>query len=83
MSINLPGFIWKQFTDEEVTIDDLNEIDSMTVNILNDLRDVQGKMTEESFLEGYELNFTTILSNGEEVELVSGGKNKKVNFSNL
>lgn len=40
-------------------------------------------MDEETFMQGYELNMTTILSNGEEVDLLPGGKNVKVKFSNL
>ena len=52
----------------------------MTVSILDDLKDCQNKMTEEAFQEGYELSFTTILSNAEEVELIPGGKKVKVNF---
>lgn len=71
MSLSLPGFFWKQLTDEPLTIEDLKEIDSMTVTILNDLK----SMAEEDFAKGYEeLNFTTILSNGEEIELIPSGK---------
>lgn len=40
-------------------------------------------MPESEFLAGYELTFQTILSNGEEVELIPGGKNIKVNYGNL
>lgn len=83
MGLNLPAFFWKQLTDEEVTLRDLKEIDSMTVSILDDLKNVSTKMSEEEFLTGYELYMTTILSNGEEVELVPNGKSIRVNFSNL
>jgi hypothetical protein len=55
----------------------------MTVTILEDLRDIQSKMSEEAFIEGYELQFTAILSNGEEVELMLDGRNVRVNFSNI
>lgn len=34
-------------------------------------------------MTGYELYFTTILSNGDEVELIPGGKAIRVRFSNL
>ena len=53
MSLNLPAFFWKQLTDEEVTVRDLKEIDTMTVTILEDLREIEKKMTEEEFMEGY------------------------------
>lgn len=83
MNLHLPSFFWKQLTDEELTIKDLDLIDSMTVNVLENLRGIEAKMGEEEFLHGYELAFTTILSNGEEIEMVPGGKNIKVNYSNL
>ncbi len=83
MSLSLPSFIWKQLTGEEVTLNDLSGIDTMTVQILDNLRDIKSTMDEETFLQGYELNMTTILSNGEEVELIPGGKNVRVNFANL
>ena len=83
MSLNLPAFVWKQLTDEELNVDDLNEIDQMTVTVMNDLKSIDTQKSEEDFLLEYELNFTTILSNGEEVELVTGGKTKRVNFSNM
>jgi len=68
-----------------LTLADLEEIDKMTVIILEDLKTIQDKMTEEEFLQGesYELFFTTILSNGEEVELCHGGRSKRVTFANL
>lgn len=74
MSLNLPKFIWKQLTEETIIIEDLKLIDQMTVNILDELRTRDQNMDEETFLQGYELFFTTILSNGEEVELIPGGK---------
>lgn len=66
-----------------MTINDLNEIDTMTINVLENLKEIESKMGEEQFLSGYELSFTTILSNSEEVELIPGGRHIKVNYSNL
>ena len=83
MSLSLPSFVWKQLTDEELTLRDLAAIDTMTVNILEQLKGIDQTMDEETFLQGYELHFTTILSNGEEVELIPGGKHLRVNFSNI
>ena len=70
-------------TDEEITIEDLREIDHMSVQILEDLKRNKTSISEEEFLSGFELFFTTILSNGEEVELCQGGKTKRVNYQNL
>lgn len=40
MSLNLPSFFWKQLTNEEITVEDLDGIDSMTVKMLNTLKDI-------------------------------------------
>lgn len=82
MSLQLPTFFWKQLTEEDLTTEDLKEIDSMTVNIMNDLQNVDSSQETINALYD-ELNFTTILSNGEEVELVHGGKHKQVNKDNF
>jgi E3 ubiquitin-protein ligase HECTD3 len=64
MSLNLPGFVWKQLTDEELTINDLNEIDELAVKQINELKEVRQNVSEEEFFtKGYDFNFTTILSN--------------------
>lgn len=55
----------------------------MTVKMLKTLKDIDKKMPEEEFLAGYDLYMTTILSNGEEIELLPGGKSIKINYSNL
>jgi hypothetical protein len=55
----------------------------MTVKMLKTLKDIDQKMPEEEFLAGYDLYMTTILSNGEEIELLPGGKSIKINYSNL
>ena len=83
LNLNLPGFIWKQLTDEEVTIDDLNDIDTAAVNMIKDLRTIRERYSEEEFVAGFDLNFTTILSNTDEVEIVPNGKDKRVDYSNL
>jgi hypothetical protein len=56
----------------------------MTVSIMEAFKDIKNTAeSEEKFLEDYDLYFTTILSNGEEVELVPGGKNIRVKFDNI
>lgn len=83
-TLNLPSFIWKQLTDETLTLNDLRGIDMMTVSIMEQLKDIKNTVeSEEKFLADYDLYFTTILSNGEEVELVPGGKTIRVKFDNI
>ena len=50
MSLSLPSFVWKQLTDEELTLRDLAAIDTMTVNILEQLKGIDQTMDEETFL---------------------------------
>jgi hypothetical protein len=45
---------------------------------LIDLRDHSSKLSEEEFTKAVKLNFTTILSNGEEVNLKPGEEVEKV-----
>lgn len=83
MNLSLPGFVWKQLTDEELNLNDLEEIDKIAVNFINTLQEVRQAVTEEQFIEGYDLYFTTILSNAQEVELCNEGKTKRVDYTNL
>jgi alpha-tubulin suppressor-like RCC1 family protein len=83
MNLNLPSFIWKQLLDQPVDISDLERTDVHTANFLEDLMNLESKgIDEEQFEYLYDQQFTTILSNGKEVELQSGGKDKKLTFSN-
>lgn len=58
-------------------------MDQLAFNLINELKTIKGKITEEEFLQGYDMNFTTILSSGEEFELCKDGKSKRVNFENI
>lgn len=41
MNLSLPGFVWKQLTDEELNLQDLEEIDKIAVNFINTLKEVR------------------------------------------
>jgi HECT-domain (ubiquitin-transferase) len=51
--------------------------------LIESYKSIRNSIPEEEFLSAFELYFTTILSNSEEVELCHGGKHKRVNYSNL
>jgi len=47
--LNVPSFFWKQLSEEEVTISDLRGIDKMTVDFLDDIKEIHNKISEEQF----------------------------------
>ena len=51
----------------------------MLVNLL----DLGSQLTEAEFSDQINLNFTTVLSNGQQITLCTGGKEKKVSKANL
>ena len=75
---NLAPIIWKQLLGDTPKIEDLNEIDAYSYNVLKDLKQHSQNLSDEDFEAGVDQNFTTILSNGDEVPLCEGGEEKKV-----
>ena len=51
--------------------------------MLKNLLDKGSQLTEVEFASQINLEFTTVLSNGEQIELCKGGKDKKVTLANL
>ena len=72
LPIHLAPSIWKQLLGEELEISDLESFDAYSSRVLIDLRDHSSQLTEEEFAKSVKLNFTTILSNGEETSLKPG-----------
>jgi len=62
---------------------DLESFDAYSSQVLIDLRDHSSKLPEEEFAKTVKLNFTTILTNGEETSLKSGLATEKVTKANL
>jgi hypothetical protein len=58
-------------------------VDQLAYNLINELKSIKTKVSEQEFIDGYDMNFTTILSSGEEFELCKDGKSKRVNYTNL
>ena len=62
-----------------MTLEDLNSIDSYSYQMLNNLKQYAGILSEEEFAVSMPpLMFTALLSSGEEVELCPGGEGKPV-----
>ena len=81
--IHLAPSIWKQLLGEELQMSDLESFDAYSSQVLIDLRDHSSKLPEEEFAKTVKLNFTTILTNGEETSLKSGLATEKVTKANL
>ena len=58
-------------------------IDSFSAQVLMDLREYSSSLSDEEFEATIDLTFTTILSNGDEIELCTGGADKKVLKANV
>lgn len=72
LPINLAPFVWKQILQEQLSLTDLDDIDSYSVQVLRELQQHGPILSDEEFdMQGQV--FATILSNGEEVDLIPDG----------
>ncbi|XP_075877887.1 E3 ubiquitin-protein ligase HECTD3 isoform X1 [Nelusetta ayraudi] len=75
----LPGLVWKQLTGEAVSWSkDFPAVDSVLVNLLEAMETMDRETFEFRF--GEELVYTTMLSDGQMVDLVPGGSNVAVRY---
>uniref|UniRef100_A0A674MRU3 HECT domain containing 3 n=1 Tax=Takifugu rubripes TaxID=31033 RepID=A0A674MRU3_TAKRU len=73
----LPGLVWKQLTGEAVHWNkDFPAVDSVLVNFLEAMEHMDKETFEFRF--GEDLVYTTLLSDGQMVELIPGGSNISV-----
>uniref|UniRef100_K3X786 HECT domain-containing protein n=1 Tax=Globisporangium ultimum (strain ATCC 200006 / CBS 805.95 / DAOM BR144) TaxID=431595 RepID=K3X786_GLOUD len=82
-----PSLVWKQLINQPLDQSDLEGTDAMFVQMLDGIQNCErdGILTEEEFdaaFEGLDLRFTAFDCNGQEVELVEGGKTMRVTFQN-
>jgi len=82
LPVNLPPIFWKQLLGETCTLDDLNDIDSYSAQVITELKSHGQSLSDEEF-EAQGQVFTTCTSNGEEVDLVPDGDSKPVTKANL
>jgi len=76
--INLPNFVWKLILNINLKSDDLEEIDVVAYNSIVKPCLNPDVFVEELFALFDYATFTATLSNGEEIELIDGGRNIKV-----
>ncbi|TMW66734.1 hypothetical protein Poli38472_014046 [Pythium oligandrum] len=82
-----PSLVWKQLIGQSLDRADLEGTDAMFVQMLDGIQNCErdGIMTEDEFetaFEGLDLRFTAFDCNGQEIELVEGGKSTRVTFEN-
>ena len=61
-----------------MTLADLESIDAYSAQVLTDLKNYGASLSDEDFESYVDQNFTTTLSNGDEVELCNGGEKRQV-----
>ena len=83
--LNLAPSVWKQLLGDQMTLNDLDCIDTLSAKILKDLQGHSKTTASEEEFEMYSgsQNFVTVLSHGTEVPLCSDGFTKKVTRENL
>lgn len=74
LTLDLPGLFWKQLTHQNITIEDLEEVDKP----LTDFIKFMGECSKEVFEEKIFENYCTMLSDRSIVELKKGGSKIKV-----
>mmetsp|Transcript_23102 Transcript_23102/g.28634 ORF Transcript_23102/g.28634 Transcript_23102/m.28634 type:complete len:258 (+) Transcript_23102:8732-9505(+) len=67
--LNLAPTVWKQILGQSLDLNDLMQIDAYSAQVLNDMRQYSDALSDEEFEATVDLNFTTTLSNGDEIEL--------------
>lgn len=85
LPFEFPSIVWKRIVGEDVTMEDLMSVDSVTCSFLNALRhcDEDDVVDEATFAEKYsQVKFVYTGSDGVERELDSSQRQKVVNFSN-
>ncbi|GLE04499.1 hypothetical protein PINS_up013454 [Pythium insidiosum] len=83
ISLHIASLIWKKLVGEVATVDDLSLVDSMIVNSLKKIRDIdQFGVTEEMFEDIVMETFTTLSADNRVVQLKSNGESIAVTFAN-
>lgn len=81
LPLDMPSLFWKALVKEEITIKDLEAIDLMCYQGMNSLRKIEEEgITEDTFSSTIYETFTTVGSDGVEVELIKGGKKQPVTW---
>ena len=79
INMDLPSIFWKSILDIPKDRKDLEMIDKYCIQFLDDILKINDPENFEVFNE---YKFTTMLSSGEEVELIENGKNINLSLEN-
>ena len=83
LSIDLPSIVWKGLIGQKANRQDLENIDRFSIQCLDNIVNIGEKdITEDNFNDYFQDRFITYLSDGSEVELMEGGKEKLVIWEN-
>lgn len=75
IAFNFAPWVWKQLLQQEVTMYDLEEIDTYSAQVLRDLQQYAQDLSDADFDAGVDQCFTTVLSTSEEVPICPNGEN--------
>ena len=82
MDWHFPPLFWKQLMGESVGLSDLEGLDAYSYQVLRDLNKYGRELDAEKFNAAVVETFTTLLSNGQEVELRPDGASVAVTQAN-
>jgi len=83
LPFNLASTVWKQLLGERMNLADLDSIDTYSSQVLTDMHKYGAALSDEDFEATIDQNFTTVLTNGDEVALEDGGQNRKVKKADI
>ena len=76
--LSLAPTVWKQILGERMTLSDLESIDAYSSQVITDMQSYSASLSDADFAAGVDQNFSTVLSNGDEVALCENGQDRKV-----
>ena len=83
LDLKLPPSFYKSLAGEPLTIDDLKGTDLYAVQAIKELQTTKKSIKQEVFDEYGSEVWSTRLSDGEEVEIIKGGKEKPVKYAEI
>lgn len=83
LSLNLHPIVWKMMLNRKINFSEFESVDKHFFKIITDLEKAEEKIkTEEEFAEVFDLNFTILLSDKTELEIIPNGKRTRVTLEN-
>lgn len=78
MNLHLTSYFWKSLAGEPLDMNDLKAIDLYAVQAIKEMHNTKNTISKEEFELYSEQTYVTRLSDGSDVDLVKGGKDKPV-----